>query len=174
MDEPLQVLAAGRFLRLVKREHWEYADRHTCSGAVAIVAVTAERRLLIVEQYRIPVGSRVLELPAGLVGDVAGEEHEDLALAARRELLEETGYDAAEMRWMVRGPSSAGLTSEVVDFFLATELRRVHDGGGDQHENITVHEVALAQAAKWLAERTQAGAFVDPKIYAGLFLLTQQ
>jgi ADP-ribose pyrophosphatase len=133
MDEAPEVMAAGKYLRLVKRGHWEYADRHTCTGAVAIVAVTDERRLILVEQFRIPLMKNVLELPAGLVGDVSGEEHEDLATAARRELFEETGYEASELRWLVSGPSSAGLTSEVVDFFLATGLVRAHSGGGDHH-----------------------------------------
>ena len=120
-EEP-RVLAAGKFLRLVKCGHWEYADRHTCAGAVAIVAVTDDRRLILVEQFRIPLSRNVIELPAGLVGDVAGEEHEDMAVAARRELLEETGYEAGDMRWLFAGPSSAGLTSELVDFFLAERL----------------------------------------------------
>jgi ADP-ribose pyrophosphatase len=170
MDEAPEVMAAGKYLRLVKRGHWEFADRHTCTGAVAIVAITDERRLLLVEQFRIPLMKSVLELPAGLVGDVAGEEHEELATAARRELIEETGYEAGEMRWLVSGPSSAGLTSEVVDFFLATGLVRVHAGGGDHHENIVVHEVPLAGIRQWLDERAAAGILIDPKVYAGLYL----
>jgi ADP-ribose pyrophosphatase len=169
MDEPPQVLAAGKFLRLVKRGRWEYADRHTCTGAVAIVALTDDRRLILVEQFRIPLMKNVIELPAGLVGDVPGDEHEDLAVAARRELLEETGYEAGEMRWLFAGPSSAGLTSELVDFFLAHRPTRVHDGGGDAHEDIVVHEVPLTDAADWLAARVAGGALVDPKVYAGLF-----
>jgi ADP-ribose pyrophosphatase len=170
MDEAPEVMAAGKYLRLVKRGHWEFADRHTCTGAVAIVAITDERRLLLVEQFRIPLLKSVLELPAGLVGDVAGEEHEELATAARRELVEETGYEAGEMRWLVRGPSSAGLTSEVVDFFLATGLVRVHSGGGVHHENIVVHEVPLGRIRHWLDERARAGILIDPKVYAGLYL----
>ena len=173
MDElpPIEVMAAGKYLRLVKRGHWEYADRHTCTGAVAIVAITDDRRLLLVEQFRIPLSKSVIELPAGLVGDLPGEQHEDLAVAARRELTEETGYEAAEMQWLVAGPSSAGLTSEVVDFFLATRLRRVGDGGGDHHENIVVHQVPLDRASQWLAERSASGRLIDPKVYAGLFLV---
>jgi ADP-ribose pyrophosphatase len=173
MDEPppIEVMAAGKYLRLVKRGHWEYADRHTCTGAVAVVAITEDRRLLLVEQYRIPLLKNVLELPAGLVGDVPGEQHEEMATAARRELVEETGYEAAEMRWLAAGPSSAGLTSEVVDFFLATGLQRVGAGGGDHHENIVVHEVSLDTAPQWLAERAAAGVLIDPKVYAGLYLI---
>jgi ADP-ribose pyrophosphatase len=173
MDEPspIDVMAAGKYLRLVKRGHWEYADRHTCTGAVAIVAITDERHLLLVEQYRIPLEKNVLELPAGLVGDVPEAQHEELAVAARRELVEETGYEAGEMRWLVAGPSSAGLTSEVIDFFLATNLTRVGAGGGDHQESIVVHEVPLNNVRQWLAERAAAGLLIDPKVYAGLFML---
>jgi ADP-ribose pyrophosphatase len=173
MDEktPIEVLSAGKYLRLVKRDHWEFADRHTCRGAVVVVAVTNERRLILVEQFRIPLMKSVLELPAGLVGDMQGDEHEATSVAARRELAEETGYEAAEMRWLAAGPSSAGLTSEVVDFFLATGLVRVGDGGGDHHENITVHEVPIDSARAWLADRSAAGLLIDPKIYAGLYLV---
>ncbi len=173
MDEPppIEVMAAGKYLRLVKRGHWEYADRHTCTGAVAIIAITDDRRLLLVEQFRIPLSKNVIELPAGLVGDLPGEQQEDLAVAARRELIEETGFEAAEMQWLAAGPSSAGLTSEVVDFFLATKLRQVGDGGGDHHENIVVHHVPLVYVPQWLAERSASGKLIDPKVYAGLFLV---
>jgi ADP-ribose pyrophosphatase len=174
MDEAPEVMAAGKYLRLVKRGHWEFADRHTCTGAVAIVAITDERHLLLVEQFRIPLMKNVLELPAGLVGDVAGEEQEELATAARRELFEETGFEACEVRWLVSGPSSAGLTSEVVDFFLATGLKRIHAGGGDHHENIVVHEVPLDGIGQWLDERARAGIMIDPKVYAGLYLACEQ
>jgi ADP-ribose diphosphatase len=170
MDDELEVLAAGKFLRLVKRGRWEYADRHTCSGAVAIIAITEDSRLILVEQFRIPLMKRVIELPAGLVGDIAGEEHEEMPVAARRELFEETGYEAQAMRWLFRGPSSAGLTSELIDFFLAEKLTRRHNGGGDAHENITVHTVPLAIATEWLLRETAAGKMIDPKVYAGLFL----
>jgi ADP-ribose pyrophosphatase len=173
MDEAPEVMAAGKYLRLVKRGHWEFADRHTCTGAVAIVAITDECRLLLVEQFRIPLMKSVLELPAGLVGDTAGEEHEELATAARRELFEETGYEAREMRWLVSGPSSAGLTSEVVDFFLATGLVQVPAGGGDHHENIIVHEVPLDGIRRWLDQRAAAGILIDPKVYSGLYLSSE-
>jgi ADP-ribose pyrophosphatase len=138
---------------------------------VAIVAITDDRRLLLVEQFRVPLSKYVIELPAGLVGDTPGEQHENLADAARRELIEETGFEAADMQWLAAGPSSAGLTSEVVDFFLAIRPKRVSAGGGDHHENIVVHEVPLDGAPQWLAERSQAGMLVDPKVYAGLFLV---
>jgi ADP-ribose pyrophosphatase len=175
MDEPppIEVLAAGKYLQLVKRGHWEYADRHTCTGAVAIVAIADDRRLLLVEQFRVPLQQNVIELPAGLVGDVPGGEHEEMAEAARRELVEETGYEARHMRWLTRGPSSAGLTSEVVDFFLATGLARVGAGGGDHHEDIVVHEVPLDEVRPWLKRIVDEGKLIDPKVYAGLFLCSE-
>jgi ADP-ribose pyrophosphatase len=139
---------------------------------VVLVAVTAEGRLLLTEQHREPVGGPVIELPAGLVGDRPDEADEDLATAARRELLEETGYEARQIRPLAAGPPSAGLSSEVVTFLLAADLRRVGPGGGDEHEAITVHEVPLAGVPDWLAGQARAGRLVDPKVYAGLYLLS--
>src|SRR5205085_12602765 len=88
------VLYDGKHIQLVRRDRWEYARRKNLTGIVAIVAVTGDGKLILVEQYRPPVGARGIELPAGLAGDAAGEESEALAAAARRELLQETGYGA--------------------------------------------------------------------------------
>src|SRR5262245_1624768 len=161
----------GEFLRVVKCGRWEYADRIGCSGAVAVVAVTAEGALVLTEQFRIPVNCRVVELPAGLTGDNPSQAKEPASEAARRELLEETGFDASKLQLVSSGPPSAGLASEIVDFFLATSLRRVSEGGGDSHEEIEVHEVPLAEVDSWLQKRLGSGVLVDPKVYAGLYLL---
>ena len=107
-----EVLASGRFLRLVRRDGWEWAERTNTSGVVVIAALTPAGEVLLVEQERLPVGARVLEMPAGLAGDVAGAEDEALAEAARRELVEETGWDAERMEEVTSGPVSAGMTSE--------------------------------------------------------------
>jgi ADP-ribose pyrophosphatase len=167
----LEVLAEGRHLRLVRRRGWEYAERTNATAIVVLVAVTAEGRLVLTEQHREPVGGPVIELPAGLVGDRPGEADEDLATAARRELLDETGYEAGQIRPLAGGPPSAGLSSEIVTFLVAADLRRVGAGGGDEHEAITVHEVPLAAVRDWLAGQARAGRLVDPKVYAGLYLL---
>lgn len=162
-------LAQGRFLRLVNAGGWEYAERVNASGVVAVVAVTAEREIILTEQYRPAVKRRVIDMPAGLAGDIPGEETEALATAARRELLEETGYRARQMEFLTAGPPSAGMSSEIVTFFLATGCRRVADGGGDDHEEIEVHVVPLAQAAEWLRKRAGKRRCVDPKVYAALY-----
>lgn len=167
----LVTLHTGRFLKLVKRGHWEYAERNNVTGVVGIVAVTTDQKLLLVEQMRIPVGCPVIELPAGLAGDIPGEEHEALATAAQRELEEETGYQAESFEYLTCGPSSAGLTSETLNLFLARGVKRVGAGGGDASENIVIHEIPLADVPAWLAQQAKAGKLVDTKVYAGLYFV---
>ena len=167
-------LGKGKFLELVKEGHWEYAQRLGSTGAAIIVAVTADQKLLLVEQHRIPVHARTVELPAGIVGDEPGAGNESLEDAAKRELLEETGYAADRIQPLTTGPASSGLTSELVTLLLATGLRRVHAGGGVAHEEITVHEVPLSQVHDWLAARAGQGLLVEPKVYAGLYFLARQ
>ncbi|HEV3339987.1 MAG TPA: NUDIX hydrolase [Pirellulales bacterium] len=154
---------------MVRQGHWEYAERTKTSRAVAIVAVTADRKILLTEQFRIPLGKRVIELPAGLVGDCTSNASEEYVAAARRELLEETGYEAAGMRLMTVGPPTAGLASEMVAFTLATGLKQVAAGGGDEAEDIEVHKVALSDVRRWLEEQIPRDVLIDPKIFAGLY-----
>jgi ADP-ribose pyrophosphatase len=163
------IVAEGRHLRLVRHGHWEYAERTKASAAVVLVAVTADGKLLLTEQFRIPVGHRVIELPAGLVGDVAGEEQEALSTAAQRELIEETGYRAQRLTQLTMGPPSAGLATELVAFFHCTELTRIGAGGGVEHEQIEVHEIRLDDVAEWLEALARQNVLIDPKIYAGLY-----
>ncbi len=165
-----QVLGKGRHLQLVCEDGWEFIERVGVSGVVAVLAVTDEGRLVLTEQFRKPVRASVLDLPAGLAGDETEKEPESLAKAAQRELLEETGYRAAELRQLAAGPSSAGLTSEIITFFEALGLEKVGAGGGVAGERITVHEVPLKDLQSWLEEQRQANKLVDPKIYAALFL----
>lgn len=163
-----ETLYSGKFLNLVKEGRWEYCERCNCRGAVMIFACTPENKVLLVEEFRPPINSRCLCFPAGLSNDVGEESHTE---AARRELLEETGYEAADMHYLFTGPSSPGLTSETLHFFIASGLRRVADGGGTDNENITVHEAPLEDIDAWLAEQTAAGTVIDPRIYTGLYFL---
>lgn len=167
-------LYTGKFLSLVKEGHWEYAHRTNASGAAIIAALTEDNKVLLVEQYRIPVHARTIELPAGIIGDEPGKADEAHAEAARRELLEETGYEAGKMEVLTHGPSSGGLTSETVTLFLATQLKRVGQGGGVAHEDITVHEVPLANITEWLEAKAKTGVLIDPKVYAGIFFIQKK
>jgi ADP-ribose pyrophosphatase len=174
MAEAEEVLYEGKFLRYVRRGKWEYVTRKNISGIVGIVAVTDEGKLLLVEQFRPPMGKRVIEIPAGLAGDVAGSEHEKLAEAAKRELLEETGYEAREMIEVVQGASSAGICDEVITMFVARGLVRKGDAHGDGSEEITLHEVPLKEVPAWVASRLKTSVAVDLKVYAALYFAQSQ
>jgi ADP-ribose pyrophosphatase len=169
MDEHRTVWE-GKFLRIKVSGRWEYAERPNSPAGIVIVAVTPEGHLLLTEQYRIPVGKNTVELPAGLAGDeqYRGEEYLE---AAKRELREETGYEAGHWEELAGGPPSAGLSNEMVVFFRAAKLRRVGAGGGEGPEDIKVHHVPLEEVPRWLKEKQRQGLLIDPKIYVGLFFL---
>lgn len=167
------ILHAGKFLTLIREGRWEYVDRLNATGAAVIAAVTAEQKLLLVEQFRIPVHARTIELPAGIIGDEPGNSSESGADAANRELLEETGYAADHIKRLLTGPSGAGLTSELVTLFHASGLRRVGKGGGVAHEDIILHEIPLSEVVPWLEMKAKSGVLIDPKVYAGLFFIKQ-
>ena len=168
MKESVEILGEGRHLRLIRRDGWEIAERVDAHDVVAILAVTEESEIVLVEQWREPVGRRVVELPAGLVGD-EGEGIEPIETAAARELEEEAGYAAERFEILTVGPPSAGLTSEVITFLRAHGLRRVGDGGGVGGEEILVHRVPLTDVEAWLRDREAAGLLIDPKVWLGLW-----
>lgn len=168
MDQT-ETLFNGEYLRIRQRGNWEYAERTNASAAVIVVAVTPDDHLLLVEQFRIPVNARSIEMPAGLVGDL--EDGESVETAAQRELLEETGWRAGRIQYLMTGPSSSGLSNEQVAFVRALDLEKVGPGGGDESEDILVHEVPRAQAAAWLNARRLEGYSIDPKLYAGLYFI---
>jgi ADP-ribose pyrophosphatase len=160
----------GRYLDLIERENWEFASRNNASNVVVIVAVTPEEEIVLIEQFRRPVESVVIELPAGLVGD-NHEPDETVLQAALRELEEETGYAATRLDPIMACPSSAGMTDEFVSFVKATGLARVGPGGGDASEDILVHTVAMESVDDWLLQQQDRGKLLDPKIYAALYWL---
>jgi ADP-ribose pyrophosphatase len=166
-----ETLFNGRYLRMMRRGTWEYAERVNPGGAVIIVAVTDQDEVLFVEQYRIPVQAKAIEMPAGLIGDTRDTAGENALQTAQRELEEETGYRAARLDYIMAGPSSAGMSNEMVAFVRATGLTQVGEGGGDESENIIVHRVPRAKCAAWLAEKMTQGYSIDPKLYAGLYFL---
>lgn len=169
-----QLLWKGRHLCMASRGGWEFVTRPAITGVVGIVALTSDERLVVIQQHRPPVGSTVIELPAGLAGDEEGAEDEALVEAARRELLEETGFAAARWKQLGCGFSSPGMTDEAVTFFLAEDLEKRGPGGGVENESIDVHEVPLTDLISWVQQRREEGAEVDLKLFAGLYLAMRE
>lgn len=165
----------GKWLRMKRRGHWEYAERtHGANGmAVIIIAVTPQDEVLFVEQYRVPLGARTIEMPAGLVGDLAhGDGLEDtLESAARRELAEETGWEPRKVEVLLVGPTSSGMSNERIAFVRATDLVKVGDGGGVDGEDIIVHTVPRADAPAWLVRHQEEGYELDLKLWGGLWMI---
>jgi ADP-ribose pyrophosphatase len=158
----IETVWQGKYLSVRTSGTWEYAERVGSIAAAVIVAIDGEGQLLLVEQYRVPLGRTCLELPAGQAGDET--EGEDIADAARRELEEETGYHAATVEQRGEFFSSPGMTSESFTLVLATGLTRTGDGGGDAQENITVHRVAPEAVEGFVAEKRRAGVAIDAKM----------
>jgi ADP-ribose pyrophosphatase len=167
------VLHYGRFLDLVDVDTWEFVERRNCAGVVVIVPITRGGEIVLVEQFRPALQKRIIELPAGLVGD-DHDADEDPSIAARRELVEETGYDTDEpLVRLTEGPTSSGLTSETVIFFHARNVEKTGHGGGVGGEEIEVHVVPMDGIREWLKSRDDGSTLVDPKVYAGLWLVAE-
>ena len=144
------------------------ATRSNCDGVVAIMARTDAGEVVLVEQFRPPVACRVIEFPAGLVGDHGSE---DVLVAAARELEEETGFHARRLRSLWTGANSAGLTDETTTMVVAEGLEQRHAGGGVGSEDIVVHLVPLDQLEEWLSECEGRGLIVDLKVRLALLAL---
>jgi ADP-ribose pyrophosphatase len=167
-DLPEQVMWEGRFITAKTRGRWEYVGRARGIRAAAIIALDDDpdgtRHVLLVSQYRVPLGRFSLEIPAGLVGDDEGKQGEDATLAAARELEEETGYRAGRLEVLGEFYSSPGMVSECFTLLRARDLEKVGDGGGTEGENIIVHRVALHDLSRFVAEWRRAGHAVDVRI----------
>ncbi len=164
---------SGRYLGLRERHNWEFVTRTNASSVAILVPVTDNNEIVLVEQFRVPVDCRVIELAAGLVGDL-NDPQEAVMSAAHRELEEETGFQAGQLSHLLTCPSSPGMSDEIVSFFLAEDLLRVSAGGGDASENIKVHIVPLATADDWLVNMMKTGVLIDPKIYSALYWLQRR
>ncbi len=169
-DEESEVLYLGKWLRLVKRGHWESCERvHGDGMAVLIMAVTPQDEVLFVEQFRVPLGKRTIEMPAGLVGD--DDAADTLEAAAVRELEEETGWRPGKVDVLLIGPTSSGMSNERIAFVRATQLTKVGEGGGVADEDITVHHVPRKEAPAWLMKKYAEGFELDLKLWAGLWMI---
>lgn len=168
--EEKEILYQGEWLRLVRRGKWEACERtHGDGMAVIVIAVTPDDAVLFVEQYRVPLQARTIEMPAGLVGD--DHDADTLEAAARRELVEETGWEPGTVEVLLIGPTSSGMSNERIAFVRARDLRKVGDGGGVDSEDITVHTVPRADAPAWLMRKQAEGYELDLKLWAGLWMI---
>ncbi|HKR15939.1 NUDIX hydrolase [Rhizorhapis sp.] len=174
MTEAVETMWEGRFITAKREGTWEYVSRSRGIQAGVILAIEEAPdgpHILLVEQYRVPLKARCLELPAGLIGD----DHEDEAPAdaAARELEEETGYHAAQMEDLGRFYSSPGMVSESFTLFKATGLTKTSEGGGTEGEDIIVHRVLLGEVANYIQAKRREGMALDVKLLlllAGDFL----
>jgi len=151
----------GKYLEVKKLDTWEWVGRTRGVSAAVILAVD-ERHIILVEQYRVPLGRQCLELPAGLVGDE--EQGEEAATAAIRELEEETGYRADRMVDLGRFHASPGMSSEGFTLLRAEGLTKVGEGGGLESEDIIVHRVPIADVPAFVESKRAEGAAVDVKM----------
>ncbi len=161
-DETEQTVWSGRFIAAKVKGKWEYVSRTRGIKAAVILAIDADDHVILVEQFRVPLGRPCIELPAGLIGDHG--EDEDPATAANRELEEETGYRAERLENLGEFYSSPGMVSESFTLLRAHELKRIGPGGGVDGENITVHRVPLAGIGGFLAAQRERGLGIDVRL----------
>jgi ADP-ribose pyrophosphatase len=145
---------------MVETRDWEAVERVNCDGIVGIVPITEEGEIILIRQFRPPVNSFVIELPAGLCD--SGESPE---AAAGRELIEETGYSAGSIKFLVKGPMSSGSSAELLAVFLATDLTYVGIGKRDETEDIEVLKIPSEDLITSLLSMQEDGSLIDLKIY---------
>jgi ADP-ribose pyrophosphatase len=160
-DEREEIVWQGRFITTKTKGKWEYVSRARGIKAAVILAID-DGHVLLVEQFRVPLGRNCLELPAGLIGDE--EANEAVEIAAARELEEECGYRPGRIEVVGEFYSSPGMVSESFFFVRAHDLVKVSEGGGVEGENITVHRVALSGVAAFTDKKRNEGCAIDAKI----------
>jgi ADP-ribose pyrophosphatase len=159
--DPPQVMWEGKYIRAVKQGRWEYVGRVNQVRAVVILA-EFEGKMILIEQWRAPVGGRCLELPAGLVGDEdPGATIEGTAV---KELEEETGFTAEGVERLGDFHSSPGMVSESFSIVRAHGVRRCGEGGGVAGEDILVHLVPRAEISAFVADKRAQGLAIDVKL----------
>ncbi|MEY4160146.1 MAG: hypothetical protein RLZZ136_767 [Pseudomonadota bacterium] len=159
-----EIVWQGKYITAKVDGKWEYVSRARGMRAAVILAIDAEDHVILVEQYRVPLGRNCLELPAGLVGDQDDLAGEDDTSAAARELEEETGYRAGKLERIGEFWSSPGMVSESFTLVKAHDLVKVSEGGGTDGENITVHRVPLRDIDQFIAERRECGDAIDVRL----------
>jgi len=158
----MKTIFEGKHVLVLERDDWQYVERKRGKEAVAVLAETDDLNVVLIEQFRKPLNARVVDFPAGLVGDEGGVDHPEET--ARKELEEETGYTCESVELLVRGPSSPGITSEIVSLYRALGVRKQGEGGGVDGEDITVHLVPRGELRQWLRQKEREGVLIDLKV----------
>ena len=162
-EVPEEIRWQGRFITAKQRGRWEYVSRSRGIRAAVILALD-EGDVILVEQYRVPLGKNCLELPAGLIGDDDSVDHEHVQAAAARELEEETGYSSQNWEEIGEFYSSPGMVSESFTLLKATGLTKTGEGGGTGDEDIKVHRVKLAAIEQEIARFRENGTGIDVRL----------
>jgi len=167
---PEEITWQGKWITAKKRGRWEYVGRARGIRAAVILPIDSDPdhgdHVILVEQYRVPLGRKCLELPAGLIGDDDSAPGEDPLATAKRELEEETGYSAAHWHSAGEYYSSPGMVSESFTLLVARELTKIGEGGGTESEDITVHRVKLADFAAAIEDFGAQGLVIDTRLLA--------
>lgn len=158
----METVWSGKYIEACRDGTWEYVRRRRGIGAAVILAITDEQEVILVEQFRVPLGRNCIELPAGLVGD--DDSGEAAAATAARELEEETGYRARSMQSLGEYAASPGMSSETFELFRTEGVSRVGEGGGVEGEELTVHLVPLRDLAAFLSAKRAEGSMIDVKL----------
>ena len=169
---PMKTVFEGNHLLVKEEDDWQFVERTKGKSAVAVLAETPDGKVILTEQFRKPLGKRVIDYPAGLVGDEEGTS--DPAKTAKKELEEETGYTCDSVEHLATGPSSAGITSEIVRFYRAHGVKHQGEGGGVGGEEITVHTIPREELTGWLKQKEREGMLLDLKLWGGLYFLRGQ
>ena len=160
-DAPLETVWQGKYISALKRGRWEYVSRTGSTNAVVILA-EHDGKVILIEQYRVPVGGICLELPAGLVGDE--DENATVEDTAIKELEEETGFTCDRVERLGEFHSSPGMVAESFTLVRAQGVRKIGDGGGNHDEDITVFLVPREEIPEFVESRRAAGSAVDVKL----------
>ncbi|MFC9540909.1 NUDIX domain-containing protein [Lysinibacillus sp. NPDC056959] len=117
-------------------------------GAVAVIAITDEGKLVLVEQYRKALERSIVEIPAGKL-----EPGEEPIVTARRELEEETGYGAQSLTYLQAFATSPGFADEIIHLFVAKDLYKIENKADlDEDEFVELVEVSLEEAGQMVAD----------------------
>ena len=170
-EDQEQIVWQGKFITAKVQGKWEFVSRARGIKAAVILAIDEADHVLLVEQFRVPLGKACLELPAGLIGDDDSALGEDASAAATRELEEETGYTATRMELVGEFYSSPGMVSESFTLLRAHGLTRTGPGGGTDGEDIAVHRVALSDLPQFIESARKRGLGIDVRL---LMLLAPQ